>query len=80
MGTQRSSGHINKSAFAALLQRTGETQSAVATRAGVSPQQVRDMASGRRLGRNTDVRVKLAEGLDVPVEAITCWCSDRRCR
>lgn len=72
------SGHTHNWALGALLARTAATKSDVARDAEMTPQQLGDLASGRRAGTDFDVRGRVARVLGVDVRAITCWCDDRR--
>lgn len=70
--------HIQHWALAALVARSGQTKSAIARRADVTPQVLSDLIAGRLAGHSTDLRQRVAAAIDVDVRAITCWCNDRR--
>lgn len=73
--------HVHDHALAALvaryMERTGATKSDVARDALLTPARFGDLLAGRRAGRSEATRVRLADAIGEPVEAITCRCQDR---
>jgi hypothetical protein len=71
----RPDGHINSAALRAFVNRMYQgTKSDLARDALITPAHLGDLCVFRNRGTNPDLRKRLADALEVPVEAITCRC------
>jgi transcriptional regulator with XRE-family HTH domain len=66
--------HIHRDALRALIDLSPLTKQQVAGSAQMTPGQLSDLLSGRRPGRDEQLRARVAKAIGVPVEAITCPC------
>ena len=77
--------HLNPATLAfglaRLVRDDGLTKSEVARRAEMTPANLREYETGLRAGTTQGVRKRIAEGMDVDVAVLTCWCHrpDGRC-
>lgn len=84
MTASHAPAHVHCAALSALLAHdpAGRPKSHVASAAGLTPANLRELETSVRSGARQATRIKVAEALGVGAAAITCWCDrpDDVCR